>query len=67
MTPYSIVNIKKIASKSNQDSEFDGDGLDAQDDEEEKEEEDDDVTRDAMIKVRYYIMKFWSYWICHSC
>lgn len=52
MTPYSIVNIKKIASKSNQDSEFDGDGLDAQDDEEEKEEEDDDVTRDAMIKAK---------------
>lgn len=57
MTPYSIVNIKKTASKSNQDLEFDGDGQDVQDDEEEEVEE-EDITRDAMIKVRYYIMKF---------
>jgi hypothetical protein len=54
MTPYSIVNIKKTASKSNQDLEFDGDGQDVQFDEEEAEEE--DITKDAMIKVRYYIM-----------
>jgi len=52
MTPYSIANIKKTASKSNQDLEFDGDGQDVQDDEEEDAEE--DVTKDAMIKVRYY-------------
>lgn len=57
MTPYSIVNIKKTASKSNQDLEFDGDGQDVQDDEEEEAEE-EDITRDAMIKVRYYIMIF---------
>jgi hypothetical protein len=56
MTPYSIVNIKKFASKSNQDLEFDGDGQDVQDDEEKEEE--DDITRDAMIKVRYCIIKF---------
>lgn len=52
MTPYSIVNIKKTASKSNQDLEFDGDGQDVQNDEEDDAEE--DVTKDAMIKVRYY-------------
>ena len=62
MTPYSIVNIKKTASKSNQDLEFDGDGQDVQDDEEEEVEE-EDITRDAMIKVRYYIRNFWSSWI----
>ncbi|GFG38063.1 hypothetical protein Cfor_02338 [Coptotermes formosanus] len=50
MTPYSIVNIKKFASKSNQDLEFDGDGQDVQDDEEKEEE--DDITRDAMIKAK---------------
>lgn len=54
--PYSIVNIKKTASKSNQDLEFDGDGQDVQDEEEEAEEE--DITKDAMIKVRYYIVIF---------
>jgi len=56
MTPYSIVNIKKTASKSSQDMEFDGDGQDVQDDEEVAEEE--DITKDAMIKVRYYVMIF---------
>ena len=58
MTPYSIVNIKKTASKSNQDLEFDADGQDVQDDEEEGEAEEEDITKDAMIKVRYYIMIF---------
>jgi len=53
MTPYSIANIKKTTSKSNQDLEFDGEGQDVQDDEEEDAEE-EDVTKDAMIKVRYY-------------
>jgi len=51
MTPYSIVNLKKTASKSNQDLEFDGDGQDVQDDEEEEAEE-EDITRDAMIKAK---------------
>jgi hypothetical protein len=55
MTPYSVTNIKKTALKSNQDSEFD-DGQDVGDEEEEEEEE--DITRDAMIKVRHYIIKF---------
>jgi hypothetical protein len=36
--------------------EFDGDSQDVQGDEEEAEEE--DITKDAMIKVRYYIMIF---------
>lgn len=58
MTPYSIVNMKKTAAKSSQDLELDGDGQDAQGVEEEEEEEDSDITRDAMIKVRYYIMRF---------
>jgi len=57
MTPYSIVNIKKTASKSNQDLEFDGDGQDVRDDDDEEVEE-EDITKDAMIKVRYCIMIF---------
>jgi hypothetical protein len=51
MTPYSIVNIKRTASKSNQDSEFDADGQDVQDDVVEGEAEEEDITKDAMIKV----------------
>lgn len=53
MTPYSVINIKKSASKFNQDSDIVGDG---QDDEngDEVEEDEEDITKDAMIKkVRY--------------
>jgi hypothetical protein len=57
MTPYSIVNIKKTASKSNQDLEFDGDCQYVQDDEGEEAEE-EDITKDAMIKVRCCIVIF---------
>ncbi|XP_021919425.1 replication factor C subunit 1 isoform X2 [Zootermopsis nevadensis] len=49
MTPYSVINIKKSASKFNQDSDIVGDG---QDDEngDEVEEDEEDITKDAMIK-----------------
>ncbi|KAJ4438820.1 hypothetical protein ANN_14772, partial [Periplaneta americana] len=49
MTPYSIVNIKKLASKSSQDMEIEGDGDEAV----EEEEEEGDISSDAMIKVKY--------------
>jgi hypothetical protein len=52
MTPYSIVKIKNTTSKSSQDLEFNGDEQDV----EEEEEEEEGITRDAMIKVRIYIM-----------
>jgi hypothetical protein len=52
MTPYSVINIKKSASKLNQDSDIDGNGQDEEN--EEEVEEDEDITGDAMIKkVRY--------------
>jgi hypothetical protein len=50
MTPYAIVKIKNVASKSSQDLEFDGDGQDVA--EEEGQEEEEGITGDAMIKVR---------------
>ncbi|XP_069671392.1 replication factor C subunit 1 [Periplaneta americana] len=48
MTPYSIVNIKKLASKSSQDMEIEGDGDEAV----EEEEEEGDISSDAMIKAK---------------
>jgi hypothetical protein len=53
MTPYSVINIKKNASKLNHNSYIDSDGQDS--DNEEELEEDEDITRDAMIKVVSYL------------
>jgi hypothetical protein len=55
MTPYAIVKIKNVSSKSSQDLEFDGDGQDVGEEEEEEEGEEEGITRDAMIKVKTYI------------
>jgi hypothetical protein len=64
MTPYSIVKVKNTASKSSQDLEFDGDERDVG--EEEEKEEEEGITKDAMIKVRRYIMTvcFVRLWSC---
>jgi hypothetical protein len=53
MTPYAVVKVKNIASKSSQDLEFDGDGQDVA----EEEEEEEGITGDAMIKVRTYMLQ----------